>query len=339
MKILFIGGNGNISWSCSELALKNGHQVYVLNRGNSSFLRKELDKNIIHIKADIREVSVVKKRLMNLHFDVIVDFLCYSLEHAKRAVELFRDITSQYIFISSTANYSRFQTNIPLTEDTLFNNINWNYTQNKIAAENFFMMNYEKNRFPVTIVRPSHTYDCIIPDAVGYGDWTVLNRMIQGKTIILHGDGTNLWTLTHSKDFAEGITYLYGNLNAIGQAYHITSDEILTWRDILKIEANTLGVDALQVMCIPSIDIAKRDVRIGDTLIGHKMWSDVYDNSKIKAISPNWNAKILFANGINSTINWFKEEKERLVINKELDSFMDSIVNDFSSVCSINNIL
>lgn len=332
MKVLFIGGNGNISWHCSVKAVQEGHDVCALNRGLSSPSKKLLPGCVTHIKADIRDAKALKAALAGQQFDAVVDFLCYNRNHAKAAVELFAGAVKQYIFISSAANYQRYPTALPFTEDAPKSSF-WQYAKNKIECEEEFLLAHRERKFPVTIVRPGHTYDTIVPDAVGNGDWTVTARMLAGKPILLHGDGTSLWTLTHARDFAAALVQLLGSGRSIGQAYHITSDELLTWREIIVREALALGLDRVSAVFVPSAEIMRRDPGLGGGLLGHKTWCDIYDNSKIRAAAGGWKATVTFEKGIAETYAWFNEDTARRAINSKLDSFLDGLIAEFSHVC------
>lgn len=328
MKILFIGGTGNISWHCVTKAQQAGHEVWVLNRAATVKTRRPCPLNVKRLSADMRNVNAVKSILSGMEFDVVVDFICYTPEQARVDFELFRNSTKQFIFISSAANYQRPGT-YPITESMPLDNPYWEYAQNKIDCENFFLEQYKKENFPITIVRPGHTYDTIIPEAVGNGDWTVAKRMIEGKPIVIHGDGSALWTVTHSEDFARAFIELFENPAAIGEAFHITSDEWLTWRQISEMVATALDVKNPHFVYIPSETIAQVNSELGKGLLGHKTWCDIYDNSKIKSVAKNWQANITFAEGIRRTIDWLKANKDRQRVNQTLDLFFDNLCENY----------
>lgn len=334
MKVLFLGGNGNISWYCATKAQEAGHEVWILNRGKTIATRRACPFNVKQLYADMRDVSSVKNALGNMKFDVVADFICYTPEQAFIDVELFRSRTKQFIFISSAANYQRPLRQYLITESTPLHNPQWEYAQNKIDCEKIFLEFFQKENFPITIVRPAHTYDTIIPDAVGNGDWTIAKRMIEGKPIVLHGDGSTLWTLTHSEDFAKAFIELFKNPATIGEAFHITSDERLTWRQITEIVAEALHVSSPRIVYVPSEIIAQLNPDLGKGLLGHKTWCDMYDNSKIKSVAKGWQAHISFERGIRRTINWLKADKNRQRINLKLDLFLDNLCKDFDSCYS-----
>jgi len=325
MKVLLIGGNGNISWHCANQALLAGHDVWILNRGATIKTRRACPPDVRQLHADMRDSASVKKALNGMDFDVVADFICYTPEQALVDIDLFRNITKQFIFISSAANYQRPTNKYPITESAPLYNPHWEYAQNKIDCEKVFLEFYQKEHFPMTIVRPGHTYDTIIPDAVGNGDWTIAKGMIEGKPVVIHGDGSTLWTVTHSEDFARAFIELFNNPAAIGEAFHITSDEWLTWRQISETVALALGAPKPRFVYIPSEIIAQLNPAIGKGLLGHKTWCDIYDNSKIKSIAKGWQANIKFEQGIQSTIDWLKADNNRQRINTELNVFLDDL--------------
>jgi len=332
MKLLFIGGNGNISWNCTQAALKKGFEVWALNRDSGNIMRRELPKEVHKLRADIGKPEEVKQVLKGMKFDVIADFICFTPEQARADVELYGNLCKQFIFISTASAYQKPLTAVPITECTPLKNPYWLYSRNKIACEELFLKEYRDCDFPITIVRPSHTYDTIIPAAMGSSGWTNSARMLSGKPVVLHGDGTSLWTLTHAEDFANAFTALLGNTAAIGQAFHITSDEWLTWRQISEIVCGALcahvetnNYPSLQFKYVTSEKIAEKNPELGAGLLGDKTWCGIFDNSKIKKFAPGWCAKIPFREGIERTLNWFMETPERRKINAELDAFLDSL--------------
>jgi len=329
MKILFIGGTGNISWHCVAKAQQAGYEIWILNRALTVKTRRPCHQNVKRLFVDIRDIDSVKKALNGMEFDVVADFICFTPDQARLDIELFKNITKQFIFISSAGNYQRPCT-YPITESTPLFNPDWAYAQNKIDCEKVFLEQYKKENFPVTIVRPGHTYDTHIPDAVGNGDWTIAKRMIEGKPIVIHGDGSALWTVTHAEDFARAFIELFGNSAAIGEAFHITSDEWLTWQQISEMVAEALGVKNPSFMYIPSNIIAKANPELGQNLLGHKIWCDIYDNSKIKSIAKGWQANIKFAEGIRQSIDWLKADSDRQRINHGLDLFLDNLCENYS---------
>ena len=238
MKVLFIGGTGTISSACSQLAVERGFDLYLLNRGLTS--TRPIPEGAQVLTGDIRNPASVRAAIGEMTFDVVVDWIAYTPDHVEQDIALFRGRTDQYIFISSASAYHKPVLSLPITESTPLHNPFWQYSRDKIACEARLMRAYRDDGFPVTIVRPSHTYDRTkLPLR---GRWTVVDRMRKGLPVVVHGDGTSLWVLTHHKDFAKGFVGLLGRPQAIGEAYHITSDEVLTWNQIFRIVARAAGV-------------------------------------------------------------------------------------------------
>lgn len=322
MKILFIGGTGIISSACSELAIKKGFELYHFNRGKSH--RKI--KGAINIIGDIRNKNEAKKALKNHTFDVVVNWINFIPQHILNDIEIFRSKTKQYVFISSASVYQKPVLDLPITEETPLINPFWKYSQDKIECEKLLMKEYKKNGFPVTIVRPSHTYDkTLLPMHWGY---TVINRMKKGKKTIIHGDGTSLWVLTHHKDFAIGFIGLLGNKKAIGEDFHITNDFLLTWNYIYELIAKELNVKP-NFVHIPSTFINKFDKEMGAGLLGDKSHSVIFDNSKIKKIVPSFNPVIRFEQGVKEIIKWYNDNPEYQIINKSIDKTIDNIIKKY----------
>ncbi len=326
MKVLFIGGTGIISSACSELAIEKGIELYLLNRGHSS---RNAPENAIVLNGDIRDKNSVENALGNHKFDVVVDWIAFNSEHIETDLEIFRDRTNQYIFISSASAYQTPPASLPVTESTPLYNPFWQYSRDKIVCEDRLIKAYREENFPVTIVRPSHTYDrATLPFT---GRFTVIDRMLKRKKVIVHGDGTSLWTLTNHKDFARGFVGLLGNNHAIGEAFHITSDEILTWNQIFETVAKAFGMSA-EIVHIPSEIIAKYDEEWGAGLLGDKAHSMIFDNSKIKKIVPDFNAAIPFSVGVEEIANWFNEDNSRQIIDERFDKLTDKIIADWEKL-------
>jgi nucleoside-diphosphate-sugar epimerase len=324
LKILFIGGTGVISTACSELCVAKGYELYLLNRGESF---RQIPEGAIHTQTDIHNRDNVNSLLKDHHFDVVVNWIAYIPEDVQKDYELFRDKTSQYIFISSASAYQKPPA-IPLVESHLIYNPFWSYSNNKILCENYLNKVFEINEFPVTIVRPSHTYDKTkIPL---HGGFTALNRLLKGKKIIIHGDGTSLWTLTHHQDFADGFVGLLGKQETIGEIYHVTGDEVLTWDQICKELAAAAGVEP-NIIHIPSDFINQFDEEWGAGLLGDKAYSMIFDNCKIKNINPDYEAKIPFSDGAREMVEWHMSEKSHQEISSHLDKTMDDIISHFQS--------
>lgn len=324
MKILFIGGTGVISTACSELCVEKGFDLYLLNRSLS--LRKP-PANAKVIYADIRDLQKAKSIFANEKFDVVVDWIAYNEEHIRNDFDLFKGKTAQYIFISSASVYHKPPLHSQITEQTPLHNPFWSYSQMKIDGEKFLMKMFREKDFPVTICRPSHTYDKTRFPL--YGNFTAFNRMKQNKNVIVHGDGETLWTLTNAKDFAKGFVGLLGNQKTIGEAYHITSDEVLTWNEIAKIIAEAAGME-LKISHLPVDYIAKYDNEWGCNLLGDKGYSTVFDNSKIRTVVPDFKASIAYREGVKEVIDWYSH-KENQIVNTDLDSLMDKMLYDYNS--------
>lgn len=323
MKVLFIGGTGIISSACSQLALEHNFELYLLNRGKS-FRPTPAGAQVIY--ADIRDPESTRNALKDMEFDAVVDWIAFVPEQVQADLDLFRGRTGQYVFISSASAYQKPLSGLPITESTVLANPFWEYSRNKIACEELLVKAYREEQYPITIVRPSHTYDAsLLPME---GGWTVVNRMLQGKPVIVHGDGTSLWTLTHHRDFAKGLVGLLGNNHAIGEAVQITSDESLTWNQIFELTGQAVGVKP-KLIHIPSERIAEYDASWGAGLLGDKSYSVIFDNSKIKRLVPDYVASIPFAQGIREIINWYQADPSRQKIDPIFDQLCDRIIADY----------
>jgi nucleoside-diphosphate-sugar epimerase len=325
MKVLFIGGTGNISVSVSKLAIERGFDLYLLNRGKLN-VTIEGAKTLI---ADIKQPDQVKKALEGHKFDVIVNWIAYLEEDVQRDLELFRGKCAHYIFIGTASSYQKPLTHPVITESTPMSNPYWTYSQRKIRCEEILMEAYRQDGFPMTIVRPSHTYDTRFP--IGVGNWAsylIPERMLQGKPVVVHGDGTSLWTVTHSDDFAKGFVGLLGNPQSIGHAFHITSDYLLTWNQIYEQIGDALGVKP-NLVHVPSDFINAIDPNTGAGLIGDKMWSAIFDNSKIKRFVPDYVATIPFNLGIRRTLAWFQADESRMQVSEGDHGLLDRILKAY----------
>ena len=328
MKVLFIGGTGNISASCVRLAVRKGIEVYVLNRGNRAL---ELD-GARSIVCDIKDEEEAARQLSGIKFDAVANFVAFTAEDVERDARLFSSIAKQYFFISSASAYQKPLLNPIITESTPLRNPYWDYSRDKIACEETLMKFYRQEGFPGVIIRPSLTYNTVWPVAIGsWDDYTLVDRMKRGKKIIVHGDGTSLWTVTHSEDFAKGFVGLIGNLNTVGEAFHITSDEVLTWNQIYQTIADVAGVSA-NLVHIPSRFIAKMEPWQEGNLLGDKAVSAIFDNSKIKRFVPDFQASISFREGAKRTLDWFEAKPERMRIVDETNKMMDTIIEKYESV-------
>ena len=322
MKVLFIGGTGIISTACTELCIERGFEIYLLNRGKSARPIPVGAKSII---ADYRNPAEVKASIGDMQFDSVVDWIAYVPEQVQSDIDFFKDHTKQYIFISSASAYQTPPKKLPVTELTPLDNPVWQYSRDKIACENLLKRVYKFDKFPATVVRPSHTYDKMsLPFQEHY---TMIDRMRKGKKIIVHGDGTSLWVLTNSKDFAKGFVGLLGNEATIGEVFHITSDELLSWNQIIHYFADAIGVKP-EIVPIPSEVIARYHKDWGDSLLGDKMHSMIFDNSKIKKFVPEYEATIPFSEGAKEIMNWYDADSTRQTIDPEMDKLIDRIISD-----------
>jgi len=323
MKVLFIGGTGIISSACSQLAVGQSIDLYLLNRGQS--LRRVPEGTTV-FNADKHDPQQVRSILGKMEFDVIVDWIAFTPEHIETDLQLYTGKTGQFIFISSASAYQTPPDHLPVTETTPLKNPFWAYSRAKIACEERLMQAHDQDNFPVTIVRPSHTYDrTLFPFEGGY---TVLDRMLRGKKVIIHGDGTSLWTLTHHKDFASGFNGLLGNEDAIGETFHITTDDLLTWNQIFGFIAAAAGVE-LNAVHIPSEFIARHDADWGAGLLGDKSHSMIFDNSKIRGLVPGFRADIPFSQGAREIVSWYQSEPSFQVIDDNLNRQMDQFISRY----------
>lgn len=325
MRVLFIGGTGVISSACAQLAVERGFELSVLNRGRSE---RPLPAAVEVLQADMRNGAAVRQALAGRVFDAVVEWIAFTPEHLEVDLELFRGRTAQYIFISSASVYQTPPALLPVTESTPLHNLYWLYSRNKIACEERLRRAQQEENFPITIVRPSHTYDCTLLPM--HGQYTVVDRMRTGRKVIVHGDGTSLWTLTHHRDFARGFVGLLGNPHAIGEVFHLTSDEILTWNQIFEIVGQAAGVSP-RLVHVPSELIAAYAPEWGASLLGDKAHSMIFDNSKIKRVVPDFHATIPFAAGAREILAWFDAVPARKVINEETNQLMDRLIAAYES--------
>lgn len=326
MKVLFIGGTGLISEAVSKLALERGIELYLFNRGKRD---EFVPVGAKVIKGDIRDPLAAAAALEGHKFDVVVDWIAFTPEHVSTDITLFRGRTDQYIFISSASAYQKPPVHYIITEDaTPLENKYWQYSRDKIACEQLLLAEQAATGFPVTIVRPSFTYgDTMIPAALNSWPhpWSIIARMRAGLSIVVHGDGSSLWTMTHNTDFAKGFVGLLGRAEAIGQAYHITSDEVLTWNQIYEAIGAAAGVEP-KLVHISSEFLISFDTELEGGLLGDKAVTSVFDNRKIKSLVPEFEATLSFAEGIKRTVAWFEAHPERCTEDTEWNEQMDSII-------------
>jgi nucleoside-diphosphate-sugar epimerase len=321
MRILFLGGTGIISSAAGRrLAERSDVELSFFLRGRSN---RAVPPGVEVITGDVRDPNAVKTALGSRRFDVVVNFIAFTPAHAEADIALFRGKIGQYVFISSASAYQTPPARLPVTESTPLKNSFWQYSRDKIACEEALTRAYRELDFPATIVRPSHTYDC--QSLPVHGGYTVIDRMRRGKPVVVHGDGTSLWVLTHHDDFARGFNGLLGNSQAIGDVFHITSDELLTWDQIHATLAESAGVQA-KIVHVPSDRIAKLDPAWGASLLGDKAHSMIFDNTKIKRAVPGFAATTPYAVGARETLAWFDAEPERRAVDPDFDALCDRLI-------------
>ncbi len=327
MKALFIGGTGTISMAITkQLAQHSDWELYLLNRGSRT---SQLPENVKVINADINNEQQAAEALGDMSFDCVCDFIGFVPAQLERDYRLFGGRTKQFMYISSASAYQKPLSDYRINEGSPLANPYWEYSRNKIACEEFLMKMYRENGFPVTIIRPSHTYDeRSVPLGVhgDKGSWQVVKRMLEGKPVIIHGDGTSLWTMTHNSDFAKGFIGLMGNIHAIGEAFQITSDESVTWNQIYKAIADTLGVE-FKPYYVPSDFLhAVSNYDFEGSLIGDKANSVVFDNSKLKKAVPDYVATVRYDQGIRKTVEYVLAHEEFQTPDPEFDIWCDKVI-------------
>lgn len=319
-RVLIVGGNGIISSSVSRLAVERGFEVTLLNRGRSR-TRDPIEGAEV-ILGDADDAASVAAAVGGRDFDVVANFRAFRPEQVAADVDLFRDRAGQYLFISSASAYQKPIAQLPIVEATPLRNPFWQYSRDKIACEEVLVGAYRESGFPMTIVRPSHTYDpTLIPLE---GGWTTLQRMLDGKPVVVHGDGTSWWHLTHARDFARAFVGLFGNPHALGSPVHITGDEVLTWDDIARLLGRALGVEP-QLVHVASETIARELPELGPGLVGDKAHSVHFDNTRIKALVPGWVATTPFAEGAREIADWYLADDSRRRVDRELDAAFDRL--------------
>jgi nucleoside-diphosphate-sugar epimerase len=310
-----------ISTACSQRAVELGIDLHLLNRGQSD--KRPVPEGVEVLQADVRDPAATRAAIGTREFDVVADFAAFTPEHVQADLDLFRGRTGQYVFISSASAYQTPPSRLPVVESTPLRNPIWPYSQAKIACEDLLNRAYRDEAFPVTIVRPSHTYDrTSVPYDTG---WTMVDRMRRGKEVVVHGDGTSLWVLTHTTDFAKAFVGLLGRPQAIGDSFHITSDEVLTWNQIHEILAAAAGVEPA-IVHVTSDAILAADEEWGQGLLGDKAHSMVFDNSKIRSIVPDYMATIPFSQGAQEIVAWHDEDPARRHVDERMDALLDRLV-------------
>jgi nucleoside-diphosphate-sugar epimerase len=324
MRILFIGGTGIISTACTALAAARGMDVTLLSRGQHE---ARLPPGVKTLIADVNDPAILQK-LEHEVFDAVVDWIAFTPADIERDLKLFRGRARQFVFISSASAYQKPATHYLITESTPLANPHWEYSRNKIACEERLMQAYREEGFPVTIVRPSLTYgETLIPLVLNswQQSYTAVDRMIRGQKMIVPGDGSSLWVVTHNTDFAKGLVGLLGHAQAIGHAFHITSDEVLTWDQLFRIVGAAVGVEP-QLVHIPSDFIVACLPEEEGSLTGDKSVSVVFDNTKIKRFVPGYCATTTFAEGIRQSLAWFNADPSRKQIDHQVNATMDKLI-------------
>ncbi|MGW7684010.1 NAD-dependent epimerase/dehydratase family protein [Kribbella sp. NPDC054772] len=320
LRVLFLGGTGIISSASSWRAIEAGLDLTVLNRGKTSV--RPLPAEARQITADLDDRAAFAA-VAGQDFDVVVDWLAFTPDQVRARTDALRGHVGQYVFISSASAYQTPPARLPITESTPLRNPFWEYSRNKIACEDLLTSLYRDEGFPVTIVRPSHTYDrTLVPFD---GGWTIVERMRRGQPVVVHGDGTSLWTLTHHRDFARGFVPLLGHPRTLGDAFQITSDDVLTWDQIANALAAAAGTSA-QIVHVPSDAIAAVHPGWGDGLLGDKTHSAVFDNSKLRQVVPDYLATIPFETGAREIVAWYDEDPARRTVDHAVDTAMDTLI-------------
>ena len=331
--VLYIGGTGTISAACVRRSVAAGMTVYVLNRGRNA-KHRSLPESVIQFQADISDQASVLQAIGDLEFGAVVNFLSYNAQDAAAAVAMFRGRTHQYIHISTASLYRKPTLQWPIVESNLKQNAFVSYSREKIAAEDELMRAYMAEGFPVTVVRPSHTYDAAQPPIPG--DWTVIDRMARGAEVVVPGDGTSLWTLTHADDFAQGLVGLVGNPRAIGEAFHITSDDVCTWDQIIAMVGAALGV-APRIVHITSEQIlaAAPDWSWSELIIGDLAHSAVFDNTKIRRYVPAFAPRLTFHSAAHDIVRWRAEQPDHCRPDPHVEEIMNRLVEGHRAAESI----
>lgn len=324
-KVLFVGGTGVISSACSALAVERGLDLYLLNRATTS--TRPVPEGATVLVGDVRDPDSARAALGDLEFDAVVDWVAFTPEHVRADLDLFRGRTGQYVFVSSASAYQTPPSRLPVTESTPLANPYWQYSRDKIACEELLTHEWRENGFPVTVVRPSHTYDRThVPLDAG---WTAVERMRQGKEVVVHGDGSSLWTLTHHTDFARGFVPLLANPRTLGEAFTITGDDVLTWDQITRTLARAAGVDEPRIVHVPSDVLAAEDPEWGPWLLGDKTHSMVFDTSKLRSVVPDFTTHVRFEQGAREIVEWHDADPARRVVDPRFDALFDRMAERF----------
>ena len=328
MKILFLGGTGNISADCAARLHQRGHEILVLTRGKTA-----VPPGYRAVQADRKDAAAMRTALKGLQPEVVVNFLGYDLSDVQVDYDLFNGVVRQYVFISSTVVYAKPPQRLPLTEDAPLGNPFWDYAEKKLACERWLQQRREESGFPVTVVRPSHTYSKRwIPNPVSSGSYTFAARLEQGKPVFVHDQGESPWTLTTSADFAIGLAGLLGKPEAIGESFHITSDEVLTWNQIYAEIAGALGVKSPQIVKVPTDFVCQVAPQLTGTLKGDKAHPGVFDNAKIKRFVPEFRCRTPFRVGVRESVRWLREHPDQQNLKPELDEMIERVLAAWKSL-------
>jgi nucleoside-diphosphate-sugar epimerase len=321
-RILFLGGTGVISAACVRLAVDLGHDVTVVNRGRTAI--RDVPARVEALTADLRDADAVDAALGDRRFDSVAQFMAFTPDQAGADIERFAGRTGQYVFVSSASAYQKPPVSVPVTESTPLKNPFWQYSRDKIACEDRLLAAYRDVDFPMTIVRPSHTYDDTTLPTMG--GWTDIARMRTGRPVVVHGDGTTQWTLTHSEDFAVGFVGLLGRPEAIGNAYTITGDSAPTWNQVYEWLAQAAGVEHPRLVHVASETIAAAIPQLGPGLVGDKAHSMIFDISKLRALVPEFRTTIPYSVGARRAIAWHDAHEEARQVDRDLDERFDELV-------------
>lgn len=331
MKVLFIGGNGNISWWCVQRALEKGYEVYELNRGQTRKTRRALQNDVHEIIADIRDENAIKQALGSMEFDVVCDFICFNEEQAKQAIRVFAGRMSQYIVISSESVYRRNTEFIPFREDApqYSLEINDNYICGKEMVEKTFLSAYKEKGFPVTIIRPGFTYDTILQVPIGQNCFTAPARLKEGYPFLVPGDGENLWAPLHSRDFSDAFIEIVGNKETIGEDYHIAGHRLITLNEMAESIMEALELPGDRLIHIPYDEAIKITDFYGPTITHQHMWHYIYNLDKIRTVARDWSQKVPFHVGISETVQWLMEDPVRRRINPNFDKLIMQVYHKY----------
>jgi nucleoside-diphosphate-sugar epimerase len=327
LSLLFIGGSGVISAAAADLAVARGHRLTVLNRGLSTLRPVPAAAEVL--TADVRDPAAVRAALAERRFDVVVDFVAFTPEHVRADIAQFAGRTGQYVFISSASAYQKPPAALPIRESTPLQNPFWQYSRDKIACEDVLLEAYRDQGFPVTIIRPSHTYDRT--QITLLNGWTDIHRMRTGQPVVVHGDGTSLWTLTHSTDLAKALVGLFGRGQALGESFTITSDEYLPWDAIYAEYARAAGAPAPRIVHVASDTMAAANPEFSGPLLGDRSHSVIFDNTKVKALVPEFVCTTPVALGFREAIAWYDAHPQQQAVDAALNDTLDRLVSAHST--------